>query len=329
MSAKSANLIWETDLPLFSRAMFRQWTGAMLATLLVMALILTPMFAAQGEWDVLPPLIGVIAACIAGLWILGFVIMALVFRGKMRVRYTLSKRGVLYETVDKTAKGANRVAIVVGALARNPQALGSGLIARSRESEQVDWTQVARADYDPARSFITLRNSWRGIMWMQCTPENFAKVSAQVKQALAANRAAPATDSEASRPSPLPRYLIHSVLVLLAATSLFMLAEEFDLDLFVPLLVMCFALATLWLIPLFGWVVLAGLGWVGLELFLSLTEVRPSYIFPGRSHRTLDVLSDNDWGLLLLAALGTGYLVWLSVSAVRGRLLSMLSRDQG
>ena len=329
MTSKTPDMAWETDLPLFSRAMFRQWTGAMLATLLVMALILTPIFAAQGEWDALPKLFAVLAACVAGLWLLGFAIMALVFRGRMRVRYTLSNRGVLYETVDRTAKGANRVAIIAGALARSPQVLGSGLIAKSRESEQVDWTQVARADYDTARHFVTLRNAWRGIMWMQCTPENFAEVTAQVKRALAANQANPAADSEATRPSPLPRYLLHSVLVLLASTSLFMLVEEFDLDLFVPLLVMCFALATLWLIPLFGWMVLAGLGWVGFELFLRLTEVRESTLFRGRSYRTLDILSDNDWALLLLAGLGVAYLIWLSVAAIKGRLLSMLARDQG
>lgn len=333
MTSKSPDMVWETDLPLFSRAMFRQWTGAMLATLLVMALILTPLFAAQGEWDALPRLLGFLAACTAGLWLLGFVIMALVFRGRMRVRYTLTKRGVLYQTVDKTAKGANRLAIVVGALARSPQVLGSGLIAKSRESEQVDWAQVARADYDATRSFITLRNAWRSIMWMQCTPENFAAVAAQVRQALAAsevaNQAADPSATETRRASPLPRYLLHSVLVLLASTSLFMLVEEFNLDLFVPLLVMCFALATLWLIPLFGWVVLAGVGWIGLELFLRLTEVRASTVFRGRSYRTLDILSDNDWALLLLAGLGVAYLVWLSVAALKGRLLSMLARDQG
>jgi threonine/homoserine/homoserine lactone efflux protein len=105
--------------------------------------------------------------------------------------------------------------------------------------------------------------------------------------------------------------------------------EEFGLDLFVTLLILCFALATLWLIPLFGWVVLAGLGWTCIELFLRLTEERHSYIFPGRTVRTLDVLTDNDVALFLLATAGAAYLTWLSVRALRGRLMSMLARDQG
>lgn len=325
MPVKPPDLIWEADLPLFSRAMFRQWTGAMLATAVVMLLILAPIFASQGDWDALVGLLGMTLASAGGIWLAGFVIMAQVFRGRLRVRYVVSGRGVRQETIDKTARGANRLAIVAGALGRSPQVLGSGLIARSRESEGIEWAMVARADDDPARHFITLRNSWRTLMWVQCTPENHDAVLDHIRQSLAANP----PGGEATSASPLSRYLLHSALIVLACVPLFMLVEEFDLDLFVPLLVLCFALATLWLIPLFGWVVLAGLGWIGLELFVGLTEVRASHIFPGRSVRTLDILGDNDLVLMLLALAGTAYLAWLSVSALRGRLMSMLARDQG
>ena len=317
--------MWEADLPLLTRAMFMQWTGAMLATAVVMLLILVPIFATQGEWDALPGLLGITLAGAGGLWLLGFLIMALLFRGRMRVRYTLRDKGILQETIDRTARGANRLAIVAGVLARDPRVLGSGLIAKSREAEAIEWTMVARADDDTGRHFITLRNSWRALMWVQCTPENHGQVLAHIKWALAANP----PGSEATRPSPLPRYLLHSLLIVAACVPLFMLVEEFDLDLFVALLVLCFALATLWLIPLFGWVVLAGLGWMVFELSLNLTAERPSYLFPARTIRTLDILTDNDLALLLLAALGAAYLVWLSLRAVRGRLMSMLIRDQG
>lgn len=325
MTSKPSELVWETDLSLFSRAMFMQWTGAMLATAVVMLLILVPIFAIQGDWDALPGLLGITLAGAGGLWLLGFVIKALVFRGRMRVRYTVTDKGVLQETIDKTAKVANRLAIVAGVLGRSPQVLGSGLIAKSREAEAIEWPMVARADDDPARHFITLRNSWRALMWVQCTPENHAQVLTHIQAALAAYP----PGSEATRASPLPRYLLHSLLIVAACVPLFMLVEEFNLDLFVPLLVMCFALATLWLIPLFGWVVLAGLGWTGIELILRLTEERQSHIFPDRTVRTLDILTDNDMAMLLLATAGSAYLVWLSIRALCGRLMSMLVRDQG
>jgi hypothetical protein len=66
---------------------------------------------------------------------------------------------------------------------------------------------------------------------------------------------------------------------------------------------------------------------MGVELVLRLAESRPSTLFPGRSYRGLDLLSDQDLGLMLLAALGATFLVWLSLAALRGRLLSMLVRD--
>ncbi len=325
MKPSSEPLSWEAELPLLTRAMFRQWSGAMLATVLLMALILVPIFAVQGEWKALPMLLSVLMAVSLGLWLLGFLVVGLVFRGRMRVRYTLTDRGVLQETLDRTIRGASRLAIVAGVLARSPQLVGSGLIAKSREAEAIEWPRVARADDDPEHHVITLRNSWRTLLWIQCLPENHGRVREYIHQALAGNPAG----SESAQRSPLPRHLLHSALIMLACAPLFMLVEEFGLDLLVALLVLCFALATLWLIPLFGWVVLAGLGWLGVELLLQLTLERSSYIFPGRTYRSYEVLDANDAILLGIAAAGAAYLGWLAVSALRGRLVSMLLRDLG
>ena len=65
------------------------------------------------------------------------------------------------------------------------------------------------------------------------------------------------------------------------------------------------------------------------ELFVELTAERPSYLYRGKTIRTLDILTDNDLAWLVLAAAGAAYLAWLSVRALRGRLMSMLVRDQG
>lgn len=326
ISLQSSDLVWEADLPLFGRAMFLQWSGAMLATLAVVVLILLPVFAARGDWDALPVLLVAFSLTTIGLWLLGLLIMALLFRGHVRVRYTLTDKGAVYETVDRVVQRAGDIGVVLGAMTRSPHLLGSGLTAKSRQTLSIEWRQVARVDDDPQRHFVTLRNSWRAVMWLQCTPQNHADVVAFIGRSLARARKSPG--AEAGRPSPLPRYLLHSALTLLACVPLFLLSEEFHLELLIGLLVMCFALATLWLIPLFGWVVLAGVGWMAVELLLTLVKVRPSAVFPRRTVRELDLVTYYDLGLFVLAALGTGYLVWLSVSALRGKLPSMLIRDQ-
>jgi hypothetical protein len=313
-------MTWETDLPLLSRRMLGQWTWAMLATALVMFLILGTVFAAMGEWDSLLPMLGISVAAAAGLWLLGLVIMVVLFRGKYRVRYTLSDKGIRCETIDTVAKKANRLAIVVGVLARSPQAAGAGLIALSRETEEVQWSGAFRAVHDPARHFITLRNAWRGLMWVQCTADNYAQVAAAVDSHMRRRR----TAARLSGKSPLPAYLGRTALVLAASFPLFPLAEEFDTGLFLPIFILCFALATVWLINLFGWVVIGGLAVQAVLVVVDQFELRESYFNKGEFYRAWEVLGSEDIGLLLVAGVGAGLLVWLSLQAIRERWLAAL-----
>ena len=324
MRNDTADLVWETDLPLFSRLMLMQWTLGMLATALVMALILGTVFVAQQEWDALLPMATMIGAVTAGLWLLGIVIMAVLFRGRYRVRYTLSKQGLRCDTLDQVAKKANRLAIGLGVVLGKGQLLGAGLIGVSRESEAVNWSGAFQARFDAARHTILLRNSWRTLLWVQCTPENFAAVAEQVSQNMTRRH----TEKRLVKRSPLPAYLGRSLLVLLACATLFPLAEEYDTGLFLPIFTLCFALAMVWLINLFGWVVLGGLGLqIGLTI-LAQFEERQSFFHPGEVYQAYEVLGGDDFNLFLLAGLGAAVLVWLCHGALRGRWLSALVADQ-
>jgi hypothetical protein len=136
------------------------------------------------------------------------------------------------------------------------------------------------------------------------------------------------TASRVEACSPLPFYLRHSVLILLAVVPLFWLAEEYDLHLMGPILVLCFSLAMLWLINLFGWVVYAGLLYLAVGTLVDLSRVRQSMFSPGETYRGFEVIGGDDASLLLLALLAAGYLVWLSWGALHGRFLALLVRDQ-
>ncbi len=317
-------LIWETDLRLFSPEMLRQWTYAMLATALLMGLLLGTVFAAQGEWDAFPALGLVIGAVTGGIWLLGLLIMAVLFRGRFHVRYTLSDDGIRLETLEAKAKVANRAALVVGVLARKPGLVGAGLIARSRETEAVRWQGAFIAVPNPSRHLIALRNRWRTLMFVQCNPENFAAVYERVVQAMDRHKTAQRVEAR----SPLPFYLLHSALILAACVPLFMLTEEYDLDLLAPILLLCFALATLWLINLFGWVIYGCLAYLALGTLVDLARVRPSLFSPGETYTGFEVVGGDEAGLLLLAALAAGYLARLAWRALHGRFLALLLRDQ-
>jgi hypothetical protein len=324
MSHEPSPLVWETDLPLFSRLMLTQWTLGMLATALVMLLLLGTIFVAQQEWDALLPMAGMIGAVTFGLWLLGLLIMAVLFRGKYRVRYTLSKQGLRCDTLDAVAKKANRLAIGLGVALGKGQLLGTGLIGVSRESEEVNWSGAFQARFDPIRHTVLMRNGWRTLLWVQCTPENYTEVAEQVAHHMTRRR----TASRLAKSSPLPAYLGRSLLALLACAPLFPLAEEYEISLFLPIFTLCFALAMVWLINLFGWVVLGGLGLQIALVILAQFEERQSYFRPSEFYRAYEVLGGDDFNLFLLAGIGSAILIWLCHGALRGRWLAALIADQ-
>jgi hypothetical protein len=316
-------LSWETALPLFSATMQRQWAGAMAATAGVMCLILGVVFLVQGEWDAMLPMAAAITACTGGLWVLGLLVMALLFRGSMRVRYTVSAAGLRCELVDRVARGSHRAALVLGALSGRAQLVGSGLIGLSRETEQVSWKGAFRARFDDRRHSILFRSGWRTLLWVQCTPDNYARVKEEVSRRMASR----GTAARVRRASPLPGYAGRSVLLVVGCLPVFAVAEEFDAGLLLPLLMLCFGLATVWLVNLFAWVVLGSLGVLAALVAASLLELRQSLLFRGESYRRWEVLDGADVSLLAVGALGAALLVWLCLGALRGRWLAALVAD--
>jgi hypothetical protein len=98
------------------------------------------------------------------------------------------------------------------------------------------------------------------------------------------------------------------------------------IDLFTPYLVLCFALASVWLIPLLAWVVPGGLAVIaGMSVSAGFAPYT-SFISHETMHR-YDIFSDDDWAMAMLALLGAAYLVWLSVALLRGRVQSGLMGD--
>ena len=317
-------LVWETNLPLLSRMMLRQWTVVMLLSALVMALILGSIFAAQQQWDVLRPMAILIGAVTCGIWLLGILIMAVLFRGHYRVRYTLSMQGLRCDTVDQVAKTVNRLAIGLGILMGKGQLLGAGLIGTSRESEEVQWSGAFQARFDAKHHTVLMRNGWRTLLWVQCTAENYAEVAERVSQHMTRRH----TSSRLAKGSPVAAYLGRSLLVFLACAPLFPLAEEYHTGLFLPMFTLCFALAMVWLINLFGWAVLGGLGLQILMVILAQFEERPSSFNPGESYKAYEVLGGDDFSLFLVAGMGVAGLLWLCFGALRGRWLAALVADQ-
>jgi hypothetical protein len=325
MSTDRADVIaWEADLPLLSGRILRQWTIALMATGVAFSVLLGTIFAAQREWDLLLPMLTAIGATVGGLWLFGLLVMVVVFRGRYRVRYTVSDRGIRCETIERAARAANRIAVVAGAIGGRPGLAGAGMAALGRETEEASWTGGFRTEIDERRHGIAINGSWRTLLWVQCTPENFAAVSSKVAEQMAAHQ----TGSRASQRSPLRRHLGRTLLVVASSVPLLAASARFGTSLLVPIVTLCFAAATVWLVNLFGWVVLLGLLLQAAQLLLTQLELRTSFFDGGRTFRAYEVLRGDDAALLAVAGLGAAAIAWLSIRALRGRWLAALVDDR-
>jgi hypothetical protein len=313
---------WEADLPLVSRRGLSYWSLLVLVASGIMAGLLATVFATDREWDAMLPMLGMVAAVGAGLWLLGLAIMLVAFRGRYRVRYTISARGIACEDASDAARAANRMAVVAGLASRRPHLVGAGLIGASRGLEELRWSGAFRAVFDARRHQVILRNAWRTLMWVQCTRDNFDEAAAHINFQMRRHGSADRVGL-----SPLPAYLGRSALAVAASVPLFQLAREYETGVLVPVAILCFALAAVWLVNLFGWVVIAGLAVQAALTAVRLLASRESALEPGTVYRAYEVLGGADLVLLGASATGTAVLVWLSARAVRGRWLAALVED--
>lgn len=316
-------MVWEYDVPLFSREMQFAWLKAMLATAVLMCGLFVVILGSGGHWKVLGGLLPVFLAIVLAIYLLGLLIMLLVFRGHNRMRFTLDETGILCQVIDRTVRRSNRLAILLGILLREPRLAGAGLLARSREETHLAWLGRYSVETDPQRRLLRFKNGWRVLLTVYCTPENYLTVVETIAQQHAGRK----EDARTPQGSPLPGYFLRTLGLVLLCLPFFWQSSVFRTTLFLPIFILCFVLASFWLIEIFGYVVLGGmlLQWGG--VFARLMEVRHSWLFRGKTYRAWEMLSGNEMALLGLAAMSSLALAAFSWRAVRGRCPAVLSRD--
>jgi len=314
---------WDINIPLLTnRHMLGPVCLAMLGAAVGAALLVSFPLAIEGEWEDITNVFKLFAVVGLGLFALSLLIMAFAFRNRLRVHFRIDDEGVLLRQIDRTAKAGNRAAFWAGLVLGRPGAVGAGALAISQEEQSLAWSGAFTARLEPATHSIAFRNGWRTLMRVYCPPETYGAAAAKVAAMMAREGAA----ARVSAHSPLGRYLWRTVLVAVCTVPLFALAEEFDLSGFTPFLLLCFALATVWLIRPLALVVLGSLAWMGLELAASLGEQRES-IFGGAPYLRYEVLSGDDWAALAITGLAAGVLAWQSIQTWRGRIVPALTQD--
>jgi hypothetical protein len=141
---------------------------------------------------------------------------------------------------------------------------------------------------------ILLKNEWRTLMAIYCNDENYYEVKEYINNKIEELK----KDSKEEKiKNPLPKYIILSIITILMSIPIFTLPYPFEVNLFVPILILFFTLVSIWLIRTLFFVTIGGSIYLIVFILLKLFEKRESVIFN------------------------------ISIYSLKGKLLSMLERD--
>jgi hypothetical protein len=326
MPEKKALLTWEVEFALLTNPhIIRAWLKAMGITYVLSMVILGTVFIGTGEMDSLPFLALIFLGVVSVIVLFGFVIMLVLFGNRSKARFSLSPKGVYYESLDNRARRISRMAVLAGGLLGSPTTAGAGLLSISGEKIALGWGAVFEAKYDDRHHTIRLRNQYRDLLHLYCTPHCYDEACDIIKEKVERKGGAKVHDGVRS---PLPGALLSTLMVVLSCLPLYALVEIAKLHLMVPLLIMVFSLAMIWMIPLFAWVVLPVAAYIPVYLFWAMSRTREFRLVSTYSYRQFELLDAGEWVIIGLAAAGLFYLSRVSILSLKGRYVPVLMRDQ-
>jgi len=134
---------------------------------------------------------------VGGILLALFFTVGVLMGNRFTMTFVVKPDGVTYSS-GTHEKRWNRAAVLFGALARNATTTGAGLLATSREQGGWKWRELHSARYFPRQRVISLRNSWRTVLRLHCTAEDYERVRAAVAAGLERGAAARGVDASAS-----------------------------------------------------------------------------------------------------------------------------------
>ena len=313
-------LEWRIDVSLLGQpTMVANFVKVIAISAGVMGGLLAFLALTQGNPSEIIFLLQLTAACVGFVAVIMLLVMIVFFRNRMNMAFRVDATCARSSVIDRRARAGGKAALVVGALSGKPQLLGAGLIAASTSSQSLAWSAVRKVACSPRWRTIRLANSWRTAMILYCDASNYEEVSRFVENAV---QSAP----HRARPNPLPGLLLRSVLTVVASAPMFALPYPITVDPLVPLIVLAFALVCVWLLPIFGWVVIGGLAWVAAEAIAAGLAPYTSDL-TGETLPRFDLMSGDDWAMAAIAFAGAAYLIGQSVALLKGRFESALAAD--
>lgn len=110
--------------------------------------------------------------------IIGFSILAvfsmLLLGNRYGAEFTVDTKGISYKS-GLREKRINRAVLLLMLLAK-PRSSGAAFLAMSSESDFYEWKSISKIIPYSGPKVIEVKNSWRTVVRLYCTEENFEKV---------------------------------------------------------------------------------------------------------------------------------------------------------
>jgi hypothetical protein len=134
------------------------------------------------------------------------------------------------------------------------------------------------------------------------------------------------SDLERKIKNPLPKYILLSLLTIIMSIPIFNLPYPFEINLFVPILILFFTLGSIWLTRLLFFVTIGGSIYTIIFIIVKLFEKTESFI-SDKTYFWYELISSEDIFALILLSISLLYFIGFSIYSLKGNFSSMLERD--
>ncbi len=178
---------WDFGIPLLTNPfILLDFAKVLTITFAILSAIFMLIGIVQGvdEFRDMLALIPMFAICVLVVGVIMALVMLVGYGNRFPCRFAVDRAGVRYE-VTPGQKKMNTAIIIIGALTGRPGVAGSGFLAKAQESGSFAWSDVHEVDLFPRRRVVCIRNSWRTLLRVYCTPENYDAVAAMAMDGVA------------------------------------------------------------------------------------------------------------------------------------------------
>ncbi|ABC23327.1 hypothetical protein [Rhodospirillum rubrum] len=305
-------LRWDVDIAFLGRrSLIGGLSRVAILVWLVLAFVTTMALGVQGKWAGLPPLLAALAAVVCAPVVAGLVAALLPRGDRLRLRFTLTERGLMRETLDQAPPATGRLLRWLTQMSGRPASAGPGLLVADQPHQTLPWKRVDGLAVDPANRTLVLRGGRRTLGVIFCTPETFDAACAWVR----------ARVHENARPRP-PLPLLGAWTAVFAALHLpiFAITPQAGVELFSPVLLLLVTLAGLWVrAPLCGWMLVGGAPALAVAIVLGIFEKRHDLVGALAQTRTYETFVTHDWVMLGLSMAALAVVTTLGWLIAHGR----------